>query len=850
MRLILKESSIILMVLIVFIITISTISAADTDTVNLTISSNDNTDLEIIQEFQSDASILSADDAEGTYKDLNDEIKKGNEINLDKNYAFNKDIDAGLEKGIIINKTLTINGNGHTINSTNLTKLFDITATGNLTLNNIILISDYGTYDLFNSNREDATIRNNGIGAFNNITFTTVKQVGGTGKESIGASICNRGQMIITDSRFVDSKITSYTQTSYGLIENTNELIIKNTLFDNNFVEITTTYSITYVNALIYNSGKLTLNTVNATNNKIKTKNSAQGMIKAANSNSEITIHNSLFENNTIIAESNSAHGAAIHAESGNLKIYHSKFIKNTGTYGSGAIRDGAESIYINNTFEKNSAINSGAIYCYNLKSTFINNTFIENIAEEDCGALYINFDMQNDRDHPFTNNIFIGNVAGRDGGAIYASKSLGNYGSPIENNVFINNDAKRNGGAILYSPGYGSKYFIKNSLFKGNIANNYAVISNFQDSSSELTIQNSIFENNKVRSKSGVLVQYRIADFENNYWGTNDPDFTKIGINTPPSKIVIMTIEGDETPTSNAIYTIIFKDNITGETVKMPAFSVNITSNKNAPTPNSIMINDGTGSFNLKIEQSGEDIIRALVDGNEKANITINVSIKVAEFKIIAYDVTAGEKLNLTFDVTSGPETCNYTWTIYDADNNVIETGEVTKNNEINYTKFYPAGNYTITIKLKNVDGWSDKEVNASFEIKKIPDANNSTKPQQNETTNNKNNTKPSPKPSQNKSNIKKAKTKITAKKKTFKAKQKVKKYTITLKSGNKPIKKVLLTLNIKGKTYKAKTNVNGKATFKIKKLSKKRKYTAVIKFKGNSNYTPSTKKVKIIIK
>ena len=94
------------------------------------------------------------------------------------------------------------------------------------------------------------------------------------------------------------------------------------------------------------------------------------------------------------------------------------------------------------------------------------------------------------------------------------------------------------------------------------------------------------------------------------------------------------------------------------------------------------------------------------------------------------------------------------------------------------------------------------------------------------------------------------KAKTIITAKKKTYKAKTKVKKYTITLKSGKKPVNKVQVTLKIKGKTYKAKTNAKGKATFKIKKLTKKGKYSAVIKFAGNKNYKATSKKVKITVK
>ena len=95
----------------------------------------------------------------------------------------------------------------------------------------------------------------------------------------------------------------------------------------------------------------------------------------------------------------------------------------------------------------------------------------------------------------------------------------------------------------------------------------------------------------------------------------------------------------------------------------------------------------------------------------------------------------------------------------------------------------------------------------------------------------------------------VKKA-TKIVAKKKTFKAKTKTKKYTVTLKSGSTPIKKVKLIIKIKKKTFKATTNNKGKATFKIKKLNKKGRYTATVKFAGNKNYKASTKKVKIIVK
>ena len=97
-----------------------------------------------------------------------------------------------------------------------------------------------------------------------------------------------------------------------------------------------------------------------------------------------------------------------------------------------------------------------------------------------------------------------------------------------------------------------------------------------------------------------------------------------------------------------------------------------------------------------------------------------------------------------------------------------------------------------------------------------------------------------------------------ITAKAKTFKAKVKTKKYVVTLKtkkcsSNNGKIylksgKKV--TLKVNGKTYTAKINAKGKATFKITKLTKKGKFTATIKFAGDKTYKAAIKKVKITIK
>lgn len=96
----------------------------------------------------------------------------------------------------------------------------------------------------------------------------------------------------------------------------------------------------------------------------------------------------------------------------------------------------------------------------------------------------------------------------------------------------------------------------------------------------------------------------------------------------------------------------------------------------------------------------------------------------------------------------------------------------------------------------------------------------------------------------------IKKLVSKITAPKKTFKKSLKTKKYTITLKANSKAVKNAKVYLKIKGKTYTAKTNRYGKATFNITKLTKKGTFKATIKYIGSKYYSAKTVNAKIICK
>ena len=97
----------------------------------------------------------------------------------------------------------------------------------------------------------------------------------------------------------------------------------------------------------------------------------------------------------------------------------------------------------------------------------------------------------------------------------------------------------------------------------------------------------------------------------------------------------------------------------------------------------------------------------------------------------------------------------------------------------------------------------------------------------------------------------VKKAAPNLTANAKTFKDTDKTNKYTVTLKDSNgNPIANATVTLKVDGKTYTAKTNSNGVATFKLNKLTKKGTFTAVITYAGDANYNNISVKAKIVVK
>ena len=78
--------------------------------------------------------------SEASFTNLTDEIENaGTTLDLTQDYTFNNETDNNT--GILISKNnFVLNGNGHTIDGNNQSRLFYITGT-NITLNNFILIN-------------------------------------------------------------------------------------------------------------------------------------------------------------------------------------------------------------------------------------------------------------------------------------------------------------------------------------------------------------------------------------------------------------------------------------------------------------------------------------------------------------------------------------------------------------------------------------------------------------------------------------------------------------------------------------------------------------------------------------
>ena len=338
-------------------------------------------------------------------------------LTLNQNIAMTAKEAADFTNGITINKDITIDGKGHTIDAKNLGRIFSIGEGFTVTLTNATLIN---------------------------------------GKATEGGAIYNDGSLTLSDVKLSDNAADSYG----GAVFNNGELVVSDSVFDSNDIVNRGSASVDYGGAAIYNwyDGVLTVSGSNFTNN-IKNYKNGDCLVGAVATIGDATISDSYFVNNAgrwggAITTS----GALIAGDDVNtLTVSGSTFKENGGLYGAGIFVWGSDFTVSDCVFDKNTASGKGNMTPNNnngaaIEVTDTNKAIVGTIT----GSKFTNNKAQYggaidicEGNIKITDSEFVNNSADVEGGAIDINTVNGNPEVSISGSKFINNSASY-GGAIV----------------------------------------------------------------------------------------------------------------------------------------------------------------------------------------------------------------------------------------------------------------------------------------------------------------------------------------------------------------------------------------------------------------
>ena len=329
-------------------------------------------------------------------------------LTLNQNVAMTAKEAADFTNGITINKDITIDGKGHTIDAKNLGRIFSIGEGFTVTLTNATLIN---------------------------------------GKADKGGAIYNDGSLTLSDVKLSDNAADSYG----GAVFNNGELVVSDSVFDSNDIVNRGSASVDYGGAAIYNwyDGTLTVSGSNFTNN-IKNYKNGDNLVGAVATIGDATISDSCFVNNAgRWGGAISASGYLIAGDDVNtLTVSGSTFKENGGLYGAGIFVAGSDFTVSDCVFDKNTAFGKGNMTPNNnngaaivvtdtgkdITGAITGSNFTNNKAQYG-GAIYIC-----EGNIAISDSLFVNNSADVEGGAIDIDSAINNPVVTVENSKFVNN--------------------------------------------------------------------------------------------------------------------------------------------------------------------------------------------------------------------------------------------------------------------------------------------------------------------------------------------------------------------------------------------------------------------------
>ena len=450
----------------------------DLETVEIYQSSDDelNDDLQkdndeiLTQDEDPTVEILSEPEV-GTFSELANLISSsGNLVNLTKDYKYTSSSDGSYSDGITISKTVTINGNGRTIDGSGSANIFRVSGS-NVVLNNITFTNPY---------RYDDGSAIYATGSYFKIYNSQFKNC----NAQYGVVLLNgySNQIINTtfDNCHAYGATAIYWVGFYGLIDNC--------VFKNNDASYESGGAV-----YLYGSGATVRNSV-FINNSADTRMGLTGGGALYVFGNSVTVENCEFYNNT----QKRSNGGALYWGGRYGTLRNSIFInnKNTGGPGGAVTVLGFNNNLYNNYYESNYAFSrGGGLFFNNVGGTLNNETFVNNVAYTGGGAFlgydyYESTDMD-DSKGTMSNSRFINNTAIYGGGGFDAISHF-----VIKNTELINNTARNYGGgaSIAHSTVDNITFDGNDAVFGGGIFMFQSTLSNSRFADNNATYGNSIY--------------------------------------------------------------------------------------------------------------------------------------------------------------------------------------------------------------------------------------------------------------------------------------------------------------------------------------------------------------------
>ena len=383
-------------------------------------------------------------------------------LTLNQNVAMTAKEAADFTNGITINKDITIDGKGHTIDAKNLGRIFSIGEGFTVTLTNATLIN---------------------------------------GKATEGGAIYNDGSLTLSDVKLSDNAADSYG----GAVFNNGELVVSDSVFDSNDIVNRGSASVDYGGAAIYNwyDGTLTVSGSNFTNN-IKNYKNGDNLVGAITTIGNATVSGSNFVNNSgRWGGAISATGAELRKNSSTLTVSNTIFKDNSALYAGAVYIWGSNYNIADCVFDNNTAFGKGNMTPNNNNGGALVVSQVSRFNEPITGTI---------SGSKFTNN------KAQYGGAAYFNKGF----VTITGSVFENNVATAEGGAVDFSHASVKDLVvsINNSSFVGNKAPVAGAI--FTNVDSKIT--NSKFINNSAAKIGGAICNVNDLTVENSKFVNNTP--------------------------------------------------------------------------------------------------------------------------------------------------------------------------------------------------------------------------------------------------------------------------------------------------------------------------------------